>query len=127
MFQIPNSALVILLHSDPYFKYDVDKLDIDKLEKVPSDLKRLKSKVDKSDIGELETTTVDFRKLIDLVKIKLLKRLNMMNWLKRVNAIQTTNISYLVKKTDYNTKSTGIKTKIVIMIMVNILPLKNLS
>ena len=127
MFQIPNSASVILLHSDPYFKYDVDKLDIDKLEKVPSDLKRLKSKVDKSDIGELETTTVDFRKLIDLVKIKLLKRLNMMNWLKKVNAIQTTNISYLVKKTDYNTKSTGIKTKIVIMIMVNILPLKNLS
>ena len=98
LFQIPNSASVILFHSDPYFKYDVDKLDIDKLEKVPHDLKRLKSKVDKSDIGELETTTVDLRKLIDLVKIKLLKRLNMMNWLKKVNAIQTTIISYLVKK-----------------------------
>ena len=98
MFQIPNSASVILFHSDLYFKYDVDKLDIDKSEKVPSDLKRLKSKVDKSDIGELETTTVDLRKLIDLVKIKLLKRLKMMNWLKKVNAIQTTIISYLVKK-----------------------------
>ena len=28
----------------------------------------------------------------------LLKRLNVMNWLKRVNTIQTTNASNLVKK-----------------------------
>ena len=91
---VVSNPQLSLSHSVPFRPI----LDIDKSEKVPSDLKRLKSKVDKSDIGELETTTVDLRKLIDLVKIKLLKRLNMMNWLKKVNAIQTTIISYLVKK-----------------------------
>ena len=40
-------------------KYDVDKLDIDKLKNVPSSLSNLKSKVVKLDIGKLETTPVD--------------------------------------------------------------------
>ena len=42
-------------------KYDVDKLDIDKLKNVPSVLSILKSKVDKLGIGKLETTPVDLR------------------------------------------------------------------
>ena len=46
-------------------KSDVDKLDIDKLKNVPSDLNslKIKSKVDKLDIGKLETTLVDLRQL----------------------------------------------------------------
>ena len=46
----------------------VEKLDIDKLENVPSGLNNLKSKVDKLDTGKSETTPVDLSKLSDLVK-----------------------------------------------------------
>ena len=48
-------------------KSDVDKLDIDKLKNVPSNLSSLKSKVGKLDIGKLETTPVDLSKLSDVV------------------------------------------------------------
>ena len=49
-------------------KPDIDKLDIDILEKVPSGLSNLKSKVDKLDIGKLGTTPVVLSKLSDAVK-----------------------------------------------------------
>ena len=44
-------------------KAEVDKLDIDKLKSVPTNLSNLKSKVDKLDIDKLETTPVDLSKL----------------------------------------------------------------
>ena len=59
-------------------KAEVDKLDIDKLKSVPTNLSYLKSKVDKLDIGKLETTSVDLNKLSNVVKMMLLKRLNIM-------------------------------------------------
>ena len=65
-------------------KSDVDKLDIDKLKNVPSDLSRLKCKVNRLDIGKLKTTPFDLSKLSNGVKMILLKRLNMMNWLKKL-------------------------------------------
>ena len=65
-------------------KFEVDKLDIDKLKNMSSNLSNLKSKVDKLVIGKLETTTVDVSKLGDVVKNKLLKSLNIMNYLKRL-------------------------------------------
>ena len=43
------------------------------------DLASLKSEIDKLDIDKLETTPVNLRKLSDVVKMKLLKRLYMMN------------------------------------------------
>ena len=48
-------------------KSEVDKLDIDKLEKVPTGLNSLKSKVDKSDV-KLVPFPVDLSKLKDVVK-----------------------------------------------------------
>ena len=51
---------------------------------MPSGLNSLKSKADKLDIGKLETTPTDFKKLNNVVKMKLLKRLCMMNWLKKL-------------------------------------------
>ena len=45
----------------------MDKLDVDKLKKVPSNLRNLKSKVDKFDIGKLETTPVDLSKVNNVV------------------------------------------------------------
>ena len=60
-------------------KSDIDNIDIDKLiQNVPSGLSSLKGKVDRLNIGKLKTTLVDLIKLIDVVKIKLLKRLNIM-------------------------------------------------
>ena len=44
-------------------KAEVDKLDIDKLKSVPTNLSNLKSEVDKLDVGKLETTPVDLSKL----------------------------------------------------------------
>ena len=48
------------------------------------DLAGLKSAIDKLDIGKLETTPVDLSKRSDVVKMKLLKRLNIMNCLKKL-------------------------------------------
>ena len=52
------------------WKSDVDKLDIDELKGVPSNLNNLKSKVDKLDIdiGKLGTNPVDLSKLNNAVK-----------------------------------------------------------
>ena len=54
-------------------KSEIDKLDIDKLKNVPSNLINLKSKVDKLDFGKLETAVVDLSKLSDVIKLMLLK------------------------------------------------------
>ena len=51
------------------WKSDVDKLDIDKLKNVPSNLSDLKTKVDKLDVDELVPVPVDLSKLSDVVKI----------------------------------------------------------
>ena len=50
-------------------KFDVDKLDIDKLTRVPSNLRSLKSKVDK-----LVPIPVDLSKLSDAVKNDVVKK-----------------------------------------------------
>ena len=49
-------------------KSDIDKLDIDKWEKLTSHLSSLKSKGDKLYICKLETTPVHLNKLSDMVK-----------------------------------------------------------
>ena len=55
-------------------KSNVDKLDIDKLKNLPTNLNNLKSKVDKLDIGKLETIPVDLSKLSDVVKNDVVKK-----------------------------------------------------
>ena len=55
-------------------KSDVDKLDTDKLKKIPSSLRSLKSKVDELDIGKLKTTPVDLSKLSNVVKTDVVKK-----------------------------------------------------
>ena len=46
----------------------MDKLDIDKLKNVPTNLCNLKSKVDKSDVDKLKPVPVDLSKLSCVVK-----------------------------------------------------------
>ena len=66
---------------------------------MPSKLSNLKSKLDKLDIGTLQTTPVNLSKINHVLKIKLVKRLNIMSELvKKVDNISTTNTNNLVKK-----------------------------
>ena len=95
----------------PNSKSDVDKLDIDNLEKVSSGLSYLKIKVDEFDIGKLETTPVDLSKLKDVIKDAVIKMAEFDELIKTVTAIQTTD-NDLVKRTDYNTKINEIENKI---------------
>ena len=57
-------------------KAGVDKLDINELKSVSTNLSNLKSKVDKLDIDKLAPVPVDLSKLSNAVKMMLLKRLN---------------------------------------------------
>ena len=72
-----NAGLVSL-------KSDINKLDIDKLEKVPSGLRSLKSKVDRLDVDKSAPAPVD---LSDVVKTHVVKKLNMMYWLKKLTIL----------------------------------------
>ena len=93
-------------------KSDVDKLDIDKLKNVTSSLSNLKNKLDKLDIGKLEITPVDLSKLSDAVKNEVFKKTEYNGLVKKINNINTTDTSNLVKKTDNTTKINEIEKKI---------------
>ena len=65
---------------------------------MPSGLSSLKSKVDKLGIGKLETTPVDLSKLSYAVKNDVVKKTKYNELVKKVNNINTTSTSNLVKK-----------------------------
>ena len=54
-------------------KFNVDKLDIDKLKNVPTNLSNSKSKVDKLDVDKLIPVPVDLSKLNNVVKHDVVK------------------------------------------------------
>ena len=96
-------------------KYDVDMLDIDKLEKVPTGLNSSKSKVDKLDVDKLVPAPV---KLSDKVKNDFVKKIEYDELVQKVNAIPTTETSNLVKKLTMTKKLVKLKKKVLIMIIV---------
>ena len=55
-------------------KSKVDKLDIDKLETIPTGLSSLKSKVDKLDVDKLVPVLVDLNELSNAVKKDVVKK-----------------------------------------------------
>ena len=57
-----------------YIEYEVDRLDTDELEKVPTGLNTLKSKVDALDVNKLVPVPLDLSKLSDRVKNDIVKR-----------------------------------------------------
>ena len=83
-------------------KFDVDKLDIDKLKNVPNGLNSLKSKVDKLDNGKFETTPIDLNKLSNVAKKYVLKNTEHNKLVKKADNIKTSDTFDLVKK-NYNT------------------------
>ena len=57
-----------------YLKSDVDKLDIDKLENVPTNLSNLQNKVDKVHVDKLVPVPGDVSNLSDVVKNVVVKK-----------------------------------------------------
>ena len=55
-------------------KSEVDKLDVDKLEKVTTGLNSLKHEVDKLDVNKLVSDSVDLSKLSDAGKNNVVKK-----------------------------------------------------
>ena len=92
------------------------------------DLSTLKSEIDKLDIDKFETALVNLSKLSDVVENEVVKKTTYDELIKKLNAIQTTDTSDLVKKADYDfEKKLELKIKLLIMIIVIIiLLLKNL-
>ena len=93
------------------FQFDVLKLDIDKLKNVPRNSRYFKSNLDKWDIEKLETTPVDLSKLTNIVKIDVVKKTEYDELVKNFNAIQTTDNSNSVKKTYCNTEKNEMEKK----------------
>ena len=55
------------------WKSDVDKLDIEKLKNMRTNLSNLKSKVDKLEVGKLLPVPADLSKLSDVIKNDVVK------------------------------------------------------
>ena len=64
----------------------------------------MKSKVDLLDIDKLISVPVDLSKLSDVVKNNAVKKTKYDELFKKVDAVESTGTSNLVKKLDYNTK-----------------------
>ena len=79
-------------------KCEVDKLDIDKLRKVPTGLNSLKSNVDRLDDVKQVPVSVDLGELSDVVKNNVVKKAEYNELIKIAKATQTNNTIYLVKK-----------------------------
>ena len=71
----------------------------------------LKSGIDMLDIDNLETIPVNLSKLSDVGKNEVVEKTEHNELFKKVNPIQTTDTSILVKKTDYDTKIGEIEKK----------------
>ena len=85
---------------------EVDKLDINKLKSLPNDLRNLKSKVSKLDIDKLAPVPVELSKLSNVVKLRSLKRLNI------VLRQKIPDITNLSTKIILNTKINEVKIEI---------------
>ena len=108
-------------------KSDVDKLRIDKLKNVQTNLSNMKSKADKLDADKLVPAPVDLSKVSDAVKNDIVKKTECNELVDKVNNIKTTDTSDLVKKLVITQKLMKLKTKLLlIIILINILLLKNL-
>ena len=76
---------------------------------LKTNLANLKSEVDKLDVDKLKPIPTDLSKLSDVVKNDVVKKTD---YNKLVAKVDNINTSGLVKKTDYNTKISEIEDKI---------------
>ena len=91
-------------------KYNVDKLDIDKLKTIPDDLSNLKSKVHKKDVDKLALVSGDLRKLSIVVKNNVVKKDVYNAKIKNIED-KIPDITNLATKTTLNAKINEVKGK----------------
>ena len=91
-------------------KSNADKVDIDKLKNVPTNLSNLKSKVDKSDVAKLVPFPVDSSELRDVVK-KWCCEKDVYNAKIKNMERKIPDITNLATNTVLNTKTNEIKKK----------------
>ena len=92
-------------------KYNVDKLDIDKLKTIPDDLSNLKSKVHKKDVDKLALVSGDLRKLSIVVKNNVVKKDVYNAKIKNIED-KIPDITNLATKTTLNAKINEVKGEI---------------
>ena len=92
-------------------KSNVDKLDIDKLKNVSSNLNNLKSKVDKVDVDKLLPVPVDLSKPSDVVKNDVVKKDVYNTKIKKIED-KIPDITNLATDTTVNAKINEVKNKI---------------
>ena len=88
-------------------KSNVDKLDIDKLKNVPTNLSNLKRKVDKLDVDKVIPVPVDLSKLSNVVKKDVKKDIYITN-IKNIE-YRIPGITNLATKTTLNDKINELK------------------
>ena len=92
-------------------KTEVDKLDIDKLKRLPNNLSNLKTEVDKLDIAKLVLIPTDLSKLSDVVKNEVVKKTEYNAKIKNIED-KIPDISNLATKSNLNTKINEFKNEI---------------
>ena len=95
-------------------KAEVDKLDIDKLKCITTNLSNLKGKRDKLDIGKLEITPVDLNKfsnVVSVVKNDVVKKTEYNAKIKNIED-KMPDITKLATKTTFNAKINKFKREI---------------
>ena len=92
-------------------KSNVDKLDIDKLKNVPSNLSNFKSKVNRLDVDKLVPVPVDLSKLSDVVKVDVVKK-DLYNAKRKNIEVKIPDIFNLTTNTTLNTKINEVKDEI---------------
>ena len=92
-------------------KFSVDKLDINKLKNVPTDLRNL-SKLDKLDIDNIAPVPVDLSKLNNVVKILIAKNITPYNAKIKNIEDKISDITNFATKTNLNPKINEVKGEI---------------
>ena len=92
-------------------KTEVDKLDIDKLKSLPTNLNNVKSKVDKLGIDKLASVPVDLSKLSNAVKDKVVKKIEYNAKIKNIED-KIPDVTNLAAKNALNAKLNEVKSKI---------------
>ena len=92
-------------------KSNIDKLDIDKLKNVTTNLRNLKSKEEKLYVGKLLPVPVDLSKLSDVVKNDAIKKDTYNAKIKRIED-KIPDITNLATNTTLNAKIYGVTKKI---------------
>ena len=96
-------------------KSNVDKLGIDKLKNVPSNLNNLKSKVDKLDVDKLVPVPVDLTKLSNLLKNDVVKK-GVYNAKMKDIEDKIADITKLATNTTLNAKINEVKAKYLVLL-----------